>query len=367
MKLRYKVLTGFGITFVLAMISLAAVLGYTESCNPLSGYSVSTEKMKAITYRCYGPSEVLEYGNVEKPVPADDEVLIKIHAASINPMDWHYMRGSPYIMRLMSGIGAPSSNKIGTDFAGTIEAIGSKVTLYSIGDEVFGGGNGTFAQYITIRENRALFLKPANVSFEQAAAVPIAAISALQALRDEGKLKKGQKVLVNGASGGVGTYAVQIAKAYGATVHGVCSARNIDMVRSIGADRVFDYKKEDYTKSGEVYDLIIDNISNHSPFENIRVLKPKGILVNVGGAKGDWIGPVIAPIRAMFVDPFVSQELPSLMATMKKEDLAVLAKLMETGKMTSIIDKRYSLKEVPAAIEYSESGRARGKIVINIE
>ena len=220
---------------------------------------------------------------------------------------------------------------------------------------------------MTIRANRGLALKPAHVSFEQAAAVPIAAISALQALRDEGKLQAGQKVLINGASGGVGTYAVQIAKAYGAQVHGVCSARNADMVRSLGADRVFDYKQEDYTKSGEVYDLIIDNITNHSPFENMRVLKPNGILVNVGGAKGDWLGPMIAPIKAIFVDPFVSQAFPSLMAILKGDDLAVLAKLMETGEMTSIIDRRYSLREVPAAIKYSESGRARGKIIITID
>ena len=367
MKLRYKILGVFGLIVVLAAVSLAAVLSYTESCNPLPGHSLPTEKMKAITYRCYGPSEVLEYGDVEKPVPADDEVLVKIKAASVNPMDWHYMRGSPYFMRLMTGIGAPDNNKLGTDFAGVIEAIGRDVTRYRIGDQVFGGSAGAFAEYMTIRANRGLALKPAHVSFEQAAAVPIAAISALQALRDEGKLQAGQKVLINGASGGVGTYAVQIAKAYGAQVHGVCSARNADMVRSLGADRVFDYKQEDYTKSGEVYDLIIDNITNHSPFENMRVLKPNGILVNVGGAKGDWLGPVIAPIKAMFVDPFVSQAFPSLMAILKGDDLAVLAKLMETGEMTSIIDRRYSLREVPAAIKYSESGRARGKIIITID
>ncbi len=366
MKLRYKILGGVALFLVVAISSLAMTLAYTETCDPKLVASSQKEQMKSVTYRCYGPSTVLEYGDVEKPVPANDEVLVKVQAASVNPMDWHYMRGSPYFMRLISGIGAPSNINIGTDFSGTIEAIGENVTKFKVGDDVFGGASGAFGQYITIRENRALTLKPANVTFEQAAAVPVAALSALQALRDAGKLQAGQKVLINGASGGVGTYAVQIAKAYGAEVHGVCSSRNTEMVRSIGADHVFDYKKEDYTESGEIYDLIIDNVSNHSPLDNIRVLKPEGILVNVGGAAGDWIGPVLGPIKAMLVEPFVSQKLPSLMAGLKSSDLVVLAELMESGKMTSVIDRRYSLKEVPAAITYSESGRARGKIIINM-
>jgi NADPH:quinone reductase-like Zn-dependent oxidoreductase len=207
---------------------------------------------------------------------------------------------------------------------------------------------------------------PDNVSFEQAAAVPIAAITALQALRDKGQLKAGQKVLINGASGGVGTYAVQIAKAWGAEVHGVCSTRNIEMVRSLGADRVFDYKVENYTESDQRYDVIIDNVANHSPLTNTQVLKPDGILVTVGGAKGDWIGPLLTPVMTLLSQPFVSQKLEGLMAGINGEDMIILADLMRAGKLTPVIDRRFSLEEVPQAIAYSETGRARGKIVINI-
>jgi NADPH:quinone reductase-like Zn-dependent oxidoreductase len=366
MKLRYKIGIGILLTFAVSISSLALVLGYTADCGPAPALSSTAERVKAITYRCYGPPEVLEYGDIEKPVPASDEVLVKVHAASVNPLDWHYMRGSPYLMRVMAGIGAPESKLMGVDFAGTVETVGDKVTRYQPGDAVFGGRDGAFGEYVVIRESRGMTQMPENVSFEQAAAVPIAAITALQALRDKGKLKAGQKVLVNGASGGVGTYAVQIAKAWGAEVHGVCSTRNIDMVRSIGADHVFDYKKENYTESDNLYDVIIDNVANHSPLANTRVLKPNGILVTVGGAKGDWVGPLFTPVLALLTQPFVSQDLQGIMAELNQKDMDELAALMQAGKLRSVIDRRYSLKEVPQAVAYSESGRARGKIIINV-
>lgn len=365
-KLRYKIGTGVLLTVVLSISSLALVIGYTADCEPTPTLLDSVQRVKAITYHCYGSPEVLEYGDIEKPVPASDEVLVKVHAASVNPLDWHYMRGAPYLMRVMSGIGVPDSKLMGVDFAGTVEATGHKVTRFKPGDAVFGGADGAFGEYVIIQESRAVTHKPENVSFEEAAAVPIAAITALQALRDMGQLKAGQKVLINGASGGVGTYAVQIAKVWGAEVHGVCSTRNIDMVRSIGADKVFDYKKEDYTESEHRYDLIIDNVANHSPLDNTRVLKPDGILVTVGGTKGDWVGPLLTPIQALLTQPFVSQELQGIMARLNQEDLAELAELMKAGKMRSVIDRHYSLAETPQAIAYSESGRARGKIIINL-
>lgn len=324
--------------------------------------------MDAVSYRCYGSSEVLNIEKAEKPRPADNEVLVKIEAAAVNPLDWHYMRGAPYIMRLMgAGIGKPSDQRMGVDFAGTVEAVGASVTEFKPGDEVFGGGKGAFAEYITIGHERSLVSKPANISFEQAAAVPIAAITALQALRDKGQLKPGQKVLINGASGGVGTFAVQIAKAYGAEVTGVCSGRNAEMVRSIGADHVIDYKQEDYTQNAQTYDLIVDMVGNHSLSKNRKVLNPEGTFVIVGGAKGNWLGPLAAPLKAMAYSPFVDQRFITLMALMRKDDLAVLADLLEKGAITPVIDRRYALNEVPAAIDYSESGRARGKIIINVD
>jgi NADPH:quinone reductase-like Zn-dependent oxidoreductase len=365
-KLRNKIGIGILLTLAVSIVSLALVVGYTADCGPAPALSDTAERVKAITYRCYGPPEVLEYGDIEKPVPASDEVLVRVHAAAVNPLDWHYMRGSPYLMRLVAGIGAPDSHLMGADFAGTVETVGDSVTDYQPGDAVFGGRDGAFGEYVVVRESRGMTHKPENVSFEQAAAVPIAAITALQALRDKGKLKAGQKVLVNGASGGVGTYAVQIAKAWGAEVHGVCSTRNTDMVRGIGADHVFDYKKEDYTESDNRYDLIIDNVANHSPLANTRVLKPDGILVTVGGAKGDWVGPLLTPLLTMLTRPFVSQDLQGVLAQLNRKDMDELAALMQAGKLRSVIDRRYSLEEVPQAVAYSESGRARGKIIINV-
>ena len=367
MKLRYKILSGILIFLAIAVSSLALVLSHNAACEPAPVVSDEAELMKAIVYRCYGSPDVLKLEDVEKPTPADNEVLVKVHAASVNPYDWHFMRGSPYFMRLLAGLGAPDDPSMGVDFSGTVEAAGSKVTRFKPGDEVFGGRGGAFAEYVAVPEDRALALKPANMTFEQAASVPMAAITALQALRDNGKIEPGQKVLINGASGGVGTFAVQIAKSFGAEVTGVCSTRNVDMVRSIGADHVFDYTREDYTKSGQRYDLIIDNVGNHSLLANRRVLNPDGIFVIVGGSGGDWLGPLMRPISALMLSPFVGQEFGMLLAQMRQDDLATLGDLMRSGKMTPVIDRRYALSEVPAAIQYSEEGHARGKIVIGLD
>jgi NADPH:quinone reductase-like Zn-dependent oxidoreductase len=255
---------------------------------------------------------------------------------------------------------------VGVDFAGTVEAVGSEVTSLLPGDEVFGGRSGAFAEYLTVRESRAIVRKPPNVSFEQAAAVPVAAVTALQALRDLGKLEPRQKVLINGASGGVGTFAVQIARAMGAEVTGVCSTRNVELVRSLGADHVIDYKLENYLESGLQYDVIIDNVGNNSPLANRRVLTPSGRLVLVGGPPGDWVGPFLRPLQALVVAPFVSQEMRTLLSEFSKDDLEYLAELLASGELTAVIDQHFSLADVPAAIRYSEDGRARGKIMIDV-
>jgi len=367
MKLRYKIAVGILIFLGVAMTSLAIVLSHNAACEPAPAVSSESETMKAIVYRCYGSPDVLAFEDIEKPTPADNELLIKVVAAAVNPLDWHFVRGTPYLLRLMSGLGAPDDAGLGVDFAGTVEAIGSKVTRFKPGDAVFGGGNGAFAEYLIIGEDGALALKPADVSFEQAASVPIAAVTALQALRDLGKLEPGQKVLINGASGGVGTFAVQIAKSMGAEVTGVCSTRNVEMVLSIGADHVFDYKKEDYTDSGQQFDLIIDMIGNHSLTANRRALKPGGIFVIVGGGKGNWLGPMMTPIKALMLSPFVDQEFVMILAELRRDDLAILGDLMQAGKVTPVIDSRYRLSELKAAIRHSEEGHTRGKIIIEVQ
>ncbi len=364
MKLRYKILNGFFALLAIAITALALVVSHTEECGPAPAAVQDGEQMKAVISRCYGSPDVLEFVDVEKPQPDDDEVLVRIQAASVNPLDWHYMRGSPYLMRVESGLGVPDDTSVGVDFAGTVEAVGSKVTRFKPGDEVFGGTSGAFAEYAAVRDGRGLAMKPANVSFEQAAAVPIAGLTALQALRDKGQIKAGQKVLINGASGGVGTLAVQIAKSFGAEVTGVCSTRNVEMVRSIGADHVIDYKKDDYTKSGKQYDLIVDMVGNHGLLANRKVLTPDGKMVLVGGAKGNWVAPLMGPIKALLLSPFVDQEIGMILAEFNTEDLDTLAELMQAGVVTPVIDRRYSLSEVPDAIRYSETGRAHGKIVI---
>ncbi|MGA2475484.1 MAG: NAD(P)-dependent alcohol dehydrogenase [Terriglobia bacterium] len=321
--------------------------------------------MKAAVCSRYGPPDVVQITDVEKPVPKDNEVLIEVRAASVNPFDWHLMRGTPYIVRIMAGLLKPKDKRLGVDVAGQVEAVGRNVTQFKPGDEVFGACRGAFAEYACTSES-ALVMKPDNVTFEQAASVPVAAFTALQGLRDKGQIQPGHKVLINGAAGGVGTFAVQIAKSFGADVTGVCSTRNVDMVRSIGADRVIDYTQEDFTKSGQRYDLFFDCVGNHSLLACRRVLNPKGIYIVVGGPGGRWLGPLARMIKTLVLSRFVSQNLVMFLARSSKEDLTIMHELMETGKVTPVIDKRYRLSEVPEAIRYLEEGHARGKVVITL-
>ena len=368
MTRRWKIVSGLLLLVLGALVSLALVLSHDSPCGTAPAVPANTPLMKAVVYRCYGSPEVVKLEDIAKPAPADDRVIVRVHAASLNPLDWHYMRGKPYIMRADAGIGAPEDIQMGVDFAGVVESVGKNVTRFKVGDAVFGARGGAFAEYLSVGESKSLALKPDNVTFEQAAAVPIAGLTALQALRDKGNLQRGQKVLINGASGGVGTFAVQIAKAMGAEVTGVCSARNTAMVQAIGADHVIDYTQEDFTKGSQRYDLIIDNVGSHTIAEYRRVLTPKGALVMVGGpSDGPWIGPLSASIKALFVSPFVSQRLMFILAQSNQADLGTLRDLMQSGKVTPVIDRRYKLNETADAIRYLELGRARGKVVIAVE
>lgn len=367
MKRRYKV-AGFFLAFlVLAVAGLAIVLSYTSTCPSAPAAGATGPTFRAAAHYCYGSPDVIEIVDLEKPRPVDDQILVRVRAAGVNPLDSHYLRGSPYIMRLESGIGAPDEPRMGVDFAGTVEAVGDDVTGFRVGDDVFGGRGGAFAEYVLVRESSAITRKPANSSFAQAAAVPIAGVTALQALRDHGKAGPGTKVLINGASGGVGTFAVQVAKSLGAEVTGVCSTRNVDMVRAIGADHVIDYTQDDYTTHDAKYDLIIDNVGNHPVTANTGLLEDDGIYVLVGGEKGDWIAPLKGPLKTVMLAPFVEQEMVSMLARMRQDDLAYLAGLMETGALTPVIDREVALEEVAEAIRYLESRRARGKIIVTMD
>ena len=327
--------------------------------------------MKAIRYHQYGPPDVLRLEDVAMPAVGDGELLVRVRAASVNPLDWHFMRGAPYLVRMMAGLSRPkpSASRLGADMAGSVEAVGQNVTGFQPGDEVFGGleERGTLAEYISVRADAVVLQKPAGLTFEQAAAVPVAAFTALQALRDKGRVQPGQKVLVNGASGGVGTFAVQIAKALGAEVTGVCSTGNVGMVASIGADQVVDYTREDFTRAERRYDLLIDIAGNRSLAETRRVLAPKGALVVVGGPnKGRWIGPFGRTIRMLLQSPAVSQRMVSFLAHQNRDDLAVLRELLDAGKVTPVIDRAYRLNQVAEAVRYLETGHARGKVVITV-
>jgi NADPH:quinone reductase-like Zn-dependent oxidoreductase len=322
--------------------------------------------VKAIVYHNYGSPDVLRCEEIEKPTAGDNEVLIEVRAASVNPLDWHFMRGRPYIMRLMTGLRKPKVRRLGVDVAGRVEAVGRNVTQFKRGDEVFGSCRGAFGEYACASE-RALVMKPEDMTFEQAASLPIAAVTALQGLRDKGKIQPGQRVLINGASGGVGTFAVQIAKSFGADVTGVCSTRNVERVRSIGADQVIDYTQEDFTTGGQRYDLMLDCVGNHPLLACRRALKPKGTCIVVGGPDGRWIGPLARAINAPVLSRFVSQNMGMMLAKLNQKDLTILRELVEAGKVTPVIDKRYRLSEVPEAIRYLEAGHARGKVVINVK
>jgi NADPH:quinone reductase-like Zn-dependent oxidoreductase len=369
---RWKRILKWTAGVILIALIACALVAYWTSTNDCESYAtVPANPMKAIVYCDYGVPN-LKFQEIEKPTPADDQLLVKVRAASVNPLDWHFVEGTPYFMRLMGvGLRKPKDTRLGVDFAGTVEAVGKNVTKFKPGDEVFGGRTGAFAEYVCVREGRAVALKPANITFEQAASVPIAAITALQGVRDKGKVQPGQKVLINGASGGVGTFAVQIAKAAGADVTGVCSTRNLDMVRSLGADHVIDYTKEDFTKGDQRYDVILDNVANHSLSEFRRVLNPDGryVLIGGGGAnEGRWLGPGLTQaFNAMVLSKFVSQKMGMMLGDLNQKDLTALADLMESGKVTPVIDRTYKLSELPQAIEYLEQGHARGKVVIAVD
>src|SRR5947207_3918157 len=358
------------IVFVLLIIAfLFLFVAYWRSTNDCGKTAAPTNPMKAIVYCDYGLAN-LKVEDVEKPTPADDQVLVKVRAVSVNPYDWHFVEGTPKIMRLGVGLRKPKDIQIGVDFAGTVEAVGKNVTQFKPGDEVFGGRGGAFAEYVCRRAEGAVALKPANLTFEQAASVNIAGITALQALRDKGKVQPGQKVLINGASGGVGTFAVQIAKTFGADVTGVCSSRNVDLVRSLGADHMIDYTKEDFAKGTERYDVILDNVPNHSLSECRRILTPNGKYVMIGGGGPNdsrWVGPFGRVIQTMVLSPFTSQKMGMMMADANGKDLTILADMMQSGKLKPVIDRTYKLNEVPAAIAYLEEGHARGKVVITVE
>ncbi len=323
--------------------------------------------MKAIVYRRYGSPDVLEFGETETPAQQDNEVLIKVRAASINPYDWHFMRGTPYFLRVMTGLGKPKVPRLGADVAGHVEAVGGKVTQFKPGDDVFGTCRGSFAEYACAVE-RALALKPDTVTLEQAASAPIAAVTALQGLRDRGRIQPAQKVLINGAAGGVGTFAVQIASFFGAEVTGVCSARNAEMVRSIGANQAIDYIRENFTRSGQHYDLILDCIGNHSLFALRRILKANGTYAAVGGKSGRWmIGFMSRIIAGLAMSRFTNRNFAMVTAKVNNADLSFIGGLMQSGKVTPVVDRRYGLREVPGAIRYLEEGHARGKVVITMD
>jgi NADPH:quinone reductase-like Zn-dependent oxidoreductase len=322
--------------------------------------------MKAIVYTQYGSPDVLQLTEVEKPTPADEEVLIKIHAASVNPLDWHFMRGTPYLVRIIAGLRKPKVTRLGVDVAGRVEAVGRKVTQFKPGDEVFGTCRGAFAEHVCASENK-LALKPENSSFEDAAAVPVAAITALLGLRDKGRIQPGHKVLVDGASGGVGTFAVQIAKSFGAEVTAVCSTRNMDTARSIGADHVIDYTQEDFTQSGLRYDLILGANAYHSIFDYRRALSGNGIFVGAGGRVQSLPGMLLSMLLISFLSLIGSKKLCFFLAKGNKKDLVSLKDLLEAGKVVPVIDRRYPLSDVAEAVRYLEAGHAQGKVVITVE
>jgi len=362
--------TARALLFALILAFLIGFIAYWRSTNECDrNAGAPANPMKAILHCEYGGPEVLKLEDVEKPTPTDNQILVRVRAASVNPLDLT-IRG-PWPLRPIFGMRKPKDTRLGVDYAGTVEAVGKNVTQFKPGEEVFGGKDGALAGYVCALADRSVVLKPANMTFEQAAAVPVAAITALQGLRDKGKIQAGQKVLVNGASGGVGTFAVQIAKSFGTEVTGVCSMRNVDLVRSIGADHVIDYTKEDFTKTDQRYDLIFDLVGNHSFSERRRVLNPNGICVMAGVGGAGWhdgMGMRLAgELNSLAWSRFTSQKFVAYIAAFNKADMTILADLMQSGKITPVIDRTYKLSELPAALAYLEQGHARGKVVITVE
>lgn len=369
---RWKRVVKWTLGTIFVALILWGFVAYWTSTNDCDRNAANpANPMKAVVHCDYGITN-LKLQEIEKPTPADDQVLVRVRAASLNPLDGHFVRGM-WLARLMDGgLRKPKDTRLGVDYAGTVEAVGKNVTQFKPGDEVFGGRTGSLAQYVCARADRAIALKPANMTFEQAGSVAVAAITALQGLREKGHIQAGQKVLINGASGGVGTFAVQIAKSLGAEVTGVCSTRNLDLVRSIGADHVIDYTKEDFTKGNQRYDVIFDNVQNHTFSERRRVLTSNGICVLAGLGGAGWHENTWKHLVRSFTTPlmskFTSQKFSFYISQLNHNDLALLGDLMLSGKVTPVIDRTYkSLGEVQDALQYLEQGHARGKVVITVE
>jgi NADPH:quinone reductase-like Zn-dependent oxidoreductase len=369
MKIR-RILKWSAVGLLLVLVGWLQIAYWTSTNDCDQKASVPSHPMKAIRYCEYGsPEDVLKLEEIEKPVPNDNQILVRVRAAALNPLDLTIR--TPMAIRLMIGRRKPKETRLGVDYSGTVEAVGKNVIQFKPGDEVFGGKIGAYGEYLCAVADRAVMLKPANVTFEQAASVPVAAITALQGLRDKGHIQAGQKVLINGASGGVGTFAVQIAKSFGAEVTAVTSTRNVDLVRSIGADHVIDYTKEDFTNTDQRYDLIYDLVNNHSFSERRQILTPNGICVMAGLGGSGWHdeswGRLGGALTTLARSWFVKQKFIFYIANLNRPDLKVLADLMEAGKVTPVIDRTYKLSEVPQALQYLEQGHARGKVVIIVE
>src|SRR6266513_1551034 len=362
--------TARALLFALILAFLIGFIAYWRSTNECDrNAGAPANPMKAILHCEYGGPEVLKLEDVEKPTPTDNQILVRVRAASVNPLDLT-IRG-PWPLRPIFGMRKPKDTRLGVDYAGTVEAVGKNVTQFKPGEEVFGGKDGALAGYVCALADRSVVLKPVNMTFEQAAAVPVAAITALQGLRDKGKIQAGQKVLVNGASGGVGTFAVQIAKSFGTEVTGVCSTHNVDLVRSIGADLVIDYTKEDFTKTDQRYDLIFDLVGNHSFSERRRILRPNGICVMAGIGGAGWhdgiLGKLVGELYAVARSRFIAQKFVTYIASFNQKDMMTLADLIQSGKVKPVIDRTYQLSQVSKALWYLQEGHARGKVVITME
>jgi len=354
---------------IFASLVLVTFIAYWISSNDCNHRRAPSHPMNAITHCEYGGPEVLKLEQVEKPILNDNQVLVRVRAASVNPLDLT-IKG-PLLLRPLFGLRKPKETRLGVDYAGVVEAVGKNVTQFKAGDDVFGGRNGALADYVCVLADRAVVLKPANITFEQAAAVPVAAITALQGLRDKGRIRAGQKVLINGASGGVGTFAVQIAKSFGTEVTGVCSTRNVDLVRSIGADHVIDYTKEDFTKGNQRYDLIYDLVGNHSFSERRRILNPNGICVMAGLGGAGWhegfASRLLGELNGYLRSRFTRQKFIAYIAQFNKADMLILADLMQSGKVTPVIDRTFKFSETADALRYLETGHARGKVVVAVQ
>ena len=367
--MKIKRILKWSASVIFAGLVLVTFIAYWISSNDCNHRRAPSHPMNAITHCEYGGPEVLKLEQVEKPILNDNQVLVRVRAASVNPLDLT-IKG-PLLLRPLFGLRKPKETRLGVDYAGVVEAVGKNVTNFRGGDEVFGGKTGAFAEYICVLADRAVVLKPANITFEQAAAVPVAAITALQGLRDKGRIRAGQKVLINGASGGVGTFAVQIAKSFGTEVTGVCSTRNVDLVRSIGADHVIDYTKEDFTRSEQRYDLIYDLVGNHSFSERRRILNPNGICVMAGLGGAGWhegfASRLLGELNGYLRSRFTTQKFIAYIAQFNKADMSILADLMQSGKVTPVIDRTFKFSETADALRYLETGHARGKVVVAVQ